>query len=101
MSNLDDKTFDRLQELCHIKCTSEEKAILINEIQKLLSYVELLDEVETANVKPCLHVLEDQYISPLRKDIVDNNLSRELLLQNAPDKVDNMIKTPPIINSNV
>jgi len=98
MSNFDNKTLIHLEKLCRITCTEEEREKLLDGLQKIICYVEQLNEVDTSKVKPCSSVLEDKYASPLRKDEPCEKLSRDLFLQNVPEQINFMVKIPPILN---
>ena len=89
---------DELAKLCHIKCSEQEKEKIQANLEKVLGYVSLLNEVETKDVPPCMHVLETM-INVMEDDEPRNGekMSREDFLKNAPDQVGGMIKVPTVI----
>jgi aspartyl-tRNA(Asn)/glutamyl-tRNA(Gln) amidotransferase subunit C len=96
MSKLDRETIKKLTQLCRIDCTEEEQNALLDDLQKILSYIELLQEIDTQHVQPCNQVLEN-FGNVMRDDSVGQLLSRELFLANAPLHVGGMIKVPTVI----
>ncbi len=99
MSTLVDReTVKKLTKLSRIQCTEEEEIKLLADLQSILSYVELMNAVDTENVKPCNHVLEEM-CNVEREDVVGEVLPREIFLANAPDKIGGMIRVPSVIKS--
>lgn len=97
MAKLDKETIQQLTGLCRIDCTEEEKESLLNDLKKILAYIEQLQEVDTENVIPCNHILEEM-ANVMREDIVCQVLDREKFLANAPSHIGGMVRVPPVIN---
>ena len=91
----DENELNKLARLCRLQCTDEEKSTLIEHMSKILSYIELLNEVDTGSATACKHVTEGSHV--LRDDVVENLLSREDFLSNVPSHVGGMVRVPPII----
>lgn len=87
---------DHLAHLCRIKLTDQEKDNLAISLDKILNYMDLLDEVPTEGVLPCLTVLETIQ-NVMGEDTEGELLSRDTFLKNAPDEVGGMLKVPPVI----
>ncbi len=98
MAEFDEKELEKLAKLCHIACSEEEKKALHTQLTRILKYIDLLDEVDTAGVEPCYSVLET-VSNVLREDKIGETLSKELFLANAPAHVGGMIRVPPVIKS--
>ena len=98
MSELSEEELLKLTKLCRIECTEEEKITLTSNISKILSYIDLLQEINTEDIAPCTHIME-QASSITRKDLVGPTLSREEFLANAPSHIGGMVRVPPIIKS--
>lgn len=94
---IDENKFERLTELCHIQCSAEEKIDLFLNLSKILSYVELLNEIGTEDIEPCDQVLKTVH-NVLREDVVGKTLPREEFLANAPSHIGGMVKVPSILN---
>lgn len=97
MSHLNEESIKKLTQLCRIDCTDEEQEALLKDLESILEYVDQLQEVDTENVKPCNHVLEEIH-NVMREDIVGETLPREIFLDNAPDHTNGMIRVPPVIS---
>ena len=96
MSNLNKETIKTLTRLCRIDCTEEEQEALLHDLKKILDYIEQLQQINTDNVPPCNHVLEDIH-NVMREDVVESVLDREEFLANAPAHIGGMIRVPPIL----
>lgn len=85
-----------LADLARIELSSEEEQVFNQNLEKILGYMHLIDEIDTQGVRPCAHVLETIQ-NVLGKDEEGIHLSRETFLKNAPDSVGGMIKIPPVM----
>ena len=96
MAKLDKETILRLTRLCRIDCTEEEQEALLNDLKQILDYFEQLEQVDTTNVPPCNHVLENM-ANVMREDEVGEVLDREAFLANAPSHIGGMVRVPPVM----
>ena len=95
-----EKDLKALERLARIKCTKDEEEELLKKLLSTLSQIEMLDELDIGNVKPCCRV-SVSHEEFTREDEVGEIISREELLSNAPDAVAGMIRVPPIMGENV
>ena len=86
---------ERLAKLARLDIPKEDAEIYAQQLDRIVDYVSLLNEVELKDVDPLYHVL-DQNISG-REDIIGKSLITSELLKNAPDTKDNLFKVPPVI----
>jgi aspartyl-tRNA(Asn)/glutamyl-tRNA(Gln) amidotransferase subunit C len=93
---LDEKELKNLEKLSRLKLSEVERDQLLKNLKTILSSVEKLNEIDTSGVEPLAHVLESMQ-APLREDIPNRVLPRELFLSEAPDKIAAMLKVPPVI----
>lgn len=96
MTHLHEEQIKKLTELCRIDCTPEEEQSLLGDLEKILAYVDQLQEINTENVKPCNHVLAG-ISNVMRDDVVGDTLPRELFLSNAPAHINGRLKVPTVI----
>lgn len=96
MAQLDKNTLKTLTQLSRIDCTEDEQEALLNDLKKILHYIELLNEIDTTHVPPCHNVLDD-VANVMREDVIGNVMPREVFLANAPAHVGGMIRVPPVI----
>lgn len=99
MSTLDKKTIAKLTKLSRIDCTDQEQDALLNDLKKIIDYIEQLQEVNTDNVSPCNHVLAD-IVNVMREDIAGPTLPRDEFIANAPSHIGGLIRVPPILKNN-
>ncbi len=71
-------------ELSKLGITEEEAEDFMKDFSKILDYVDQLKTVDTDGVEPTYHV--SSKIQPLREDIVKESMSREDVIQNAPEE---------------
>jgi aspartyl-tRNA(Asn)/glutamyl-tRNA(Gln) amidotransferase subunit C len=96
MSKLNRELFQSLSELSRINISEQEQESIQADLKKILDYVGQLQEVDTENVKPCNHVLEE-ISNVMREDLVKETLSTKTFLDNTPEHIDGMVKVPPVI----
>jgi aspartyl-tRNA(Asn)/glutamyl-tRNA(Gln) amidotransferase subunit C len=96
MAELNKETIKSLIELSRIECSEQEQETLLQDLKKILQYVELLQEVDTTHVPPCNHVMED-VANVLREDVVGETMPRDVFLANAPSHIGGMIRVPPVL----
>ncbi len=96
MAKLDKETILKLTRLCRIDCTAEEQEALLKDLKLILDYFEQLEEIDTENVPPCNHVLENM-ANVMREDEVGEVLDREAFLANAPSHIGGMVRVPPVM----
>ena len=92
---IDDKTFDRIAELARLSFNPEEKQSISKDLDKILAFVEKLNEVNTDGVEPLIYMNEGE--DELRKDKVKYTVSQEEALKNAPNKDSDYFKVPKVI----
>ncbi len=86
---------DNLANLARLKFNEEEKASIKADLQKMISFVEKLQELDTTGVPPLLHVCENT--GQFREDEIRGSIPRELGLKNAPDTDGVYFRVPQVI----
>ena len=96
MADLTNEDVLKLARLSRLKLSEKEIETFKKEINEILSYVEMLKEVDTSGFKPTSQVTGLENV--MRKDeILDYKLSRDDLLKNVPAKQDGYVKTKRIL----
>lgn len=98
MSKLNKESIKSLIQLSRIDCSEEEQAALLQDLAKILAYIEQLQEIDTENVPPCNQVLAGMS-NVMRDDVVGETLSRDVFLSNAPSQIGGMIRVPPVMKA--
>lgn len=81
--------------LARLNLTEQEKERLTAEIAEVISYVDKLNELDTADVKPMEHVIPMKNV--LREDKAAKSLDRDKILANAPSHEDGCFKVPKVV----
>lgn len=92
---VNDAMIDKLANLCRLKFDETEKISVKNDLQKMIHFVEKLNELDTSGVDPLLHMSDN--INVLRTDEVNGSISREAGLQNAAVHDEHFFKVPKVI----
>lgn len=82
--------------LARLQLTEEEAESLKGDMNKILGYIDTLNELDTSNVEPLEHVMEIT-ASTFRKDVAKEPLSHEDALKNAPDADSDYFRVPRVI----
>jgi len=88
--------FLHIETLCQIECSEEEKKILFSDLQKIVTLIKSLQEIDTEGVDPCYSPF-DHFFTPLREDDPVEKLDQRALLDNAPDTIGGFVKVPTVI----
>lgn len=91
-----DQLIDHLATLSQLRFTDKEKQELKTDLQKMISFVEKLQEVDTTGIAPLTHMGASD--NALREDEIKGMISREDALLNAPVKDERFFKVPKVIN---
>ncbi len=83
--------------LSRLRIRDDEKDDVLFQLNKILTYVENLQALDTANVEPTTYALPMQNV--FRADVVKPSLERELALSNAPLKEDGYFKVPRVLEA--
>ena len=86
---------DQLAHLSRLYFTDEEKASVQQDLQKMVAFVEQLNEVDTTGVEPLLHM--GGMVNVFREDEVIQTITREEALSNAPGASNEYFSVPTVI----
>lgn len=92
---VNDALVDKLANLARLQFDDAEKSAIKNDLQRMIQFVEKLNELDTTGVAPLLHMSDN--INALREDVVKGSITREEGLQNAPLKDEQFFKVPKVI----
>lgn len=84
-----------LAELARVRLDDEEALRMCEDLDAILAYVELLDELDTEGVPPTAHVLD--LVTPFRSDEVRDVLAVEEAVRNAPRRTENAMVVPKVM----
>ena len=92
---IDDETIENVCILAKLSLSDEAKEKAKEDMQKMLDYVEKLDELDTDGVEPLSHIFGDQNV--FREDVVTNGDNKEAMLANAPKAKEGQYQVPKTI----
>ncbi|MCM3575460.1 MULTISPECIES: Asp-tRNA(Asn)/Glu-tRNA(Gln) amidotransferase subunit GatC [Mesobacillus] len=95
MSRISEEQVKHVAHLARLAITEDEAKMLTDQLDKIITYAEQLNELNTDNVEPTSHVLEIKNV--MREDRAKEGLPREEVLKNAPEHQDGQIKVPGIM----
>ena len=92
---LDKATVARIATLARIKLPDAEQEHLAGELSGILSWIEQLNEVDTAGVEPMSSVAA--VTLPMREDKITNGNCRDKILANAPETARGFFVVPKVV----
>jgi aspartyl-tRNA(Asn)/glutamyl-tRNA(Gln) amidotransferase subunit C len=92
---LDKATVAHIAALARIKLAEDELEPLAAELSQILSWMEQLNEVDTAGVTPMASVAATRL--PMREDVVTDGGRREDILGNAPRTARGFFVVPKVV----
>ena len=92
---VNDALIENLANLAKLRFNDEEKEEIKKDLQRMISFVDKLNELDTTGVEPLLHMTDN--INAFREDEVKGSISREEALINAPATDGVFFKVPKVI----
>ena len=92
---IDDETLDNVCILAKLSLNEETREKAREDMQKMLDYVEKLNELDTEGTEPLTHLFGDENV--FREDVVTNGDEREEMLANAPKMKEGQYQVPKTI----
>ena len=95
---VNDEMIDKLAHLSRLQFNAVEKAAIKKDLEKMILFINKLNELDTTGVQPLLHMSEE--VNVLRDDIVEGSISTADALKNAPHHNDQYFLVPKVIRQN-
>ncbi|MDO4313180.1 MAG: Asp-tRNA(Asn)/Glu-tRNA(Gln) amidotransferase subunit GatC [Eubacteriales bacterium] len=96
MANIiSDETIEYVGILAKLELSQEEKEAAKSDMERMLDYIDTLNELDTAGVEPMSHVFPVHNV--FREDVVTNGDGSEETLKNAPLRKEQSFKVPKTI----
>lgn len=92
---IDIAIIEKVAHLARLEVKEEDKQRLVSDMGNILTFMEKLNEVDTADVKPLVYMTDEYNV--LREDVVIQELSREEALKNAPDQDGKFFRVAKVI----
>jgi aspartyl-tRNA(Asn)/glutamyl-tRNA(Gln) amidotransferase subunit C len=92
---LDKATVAKIATLARIKLPEADREAMGRELDKILDWVEQLDEVDTSGVEPMTSVAH--MTLPMRDDLVTDGNRADEILRNAPNGAHGFFTVPKVV----
>ncbi len=89
------KEVDHVARLARLELSEDEKETMTRQLDRILGYVDKLNELDTSTVEPTSHVIP--MVNVMREDEVRPSLAPDDAMSNAPDREDAFFRVPRII----
>lgn len=92
---IDKEMVDHLAHLSRLEFENEAKEEIINDLNRILSFVEKLNELDTENIAPLIYMNDETNV--LREDFVVQDITQEEALKDAPKRDSDYFKVPKMV----
>ena len=89
------ETIEYVGILAKLELSPEEKEAARKDMERMLDYIDKLNELDTSQTEPLSHVFPVNNV--FREDVVTNGDEREKILKNAPEQKDGAFKVPKTV----
>ena len=96
-NKIDIKTVDEVAHLARLEFTDEAKAEIANDMNRMLTFIDKLNELDTEGIEPLIYMTDE--FNVMREDIPVETLNQKDALKNAPRKDSDYFKVPKVIDN--
>ncbi|MCU0435652.1 MAG: Asp-tRNA(Asn)/Glu-tRNA(Gln) amidotransferase subunit GatC [Bacteroidia bacterium] len=93
--NIDSTTVKQVAHLARLEFDEAGEQAMINDMNRMIGFVEKLNELDTDNVQPLIYMTDE--VNHLREDEVKEPLAQDVVLGNAPKKDSDYFKVPKVV----
>jgi aspartyl-tRNA(Asn)/glutamyl-tRNA(Gln) amidotransferase subunit C len=93
---IDSKTVDKLAELARLEFDEASRNEIVNDLNRIVSFVQKLDEIDTSSVEPLIYLTDTT--NAMRNDEVKQVITQAEALKNAPKRDSDYIKVPKVLD---
>lgn len=94
--DINDEVIDKLADLSRLKFEGEDRNEIKEDLSRMLSFVDKLNELDTEGVEPLIYMTRERL--KLRPDEIEDELSQKEALKNAPSKDSDYFKVPKVLD---
>ncbi len=95
-NKIDIKTVDEIAHLARLEFNEEGKTGILNDMNRMLVFVDKLNELNTDNVEPLIYLTNETNIT--REDVAQTTITQAEALKNSPKKDSDYFKVPKVID---
>ncbi|MCP4438806.1 MAG: Asp-tRNA(Asn)/Glu-tRNA(Gln) amidotransferase subunit GatC [Aureispira sp.] len=92
---IDKPLIQKLEKLAKLDLLDSERTALLQDLNKILTMVEKLEELDTTGVEPLRYVIQEP--NYFREDIVTSKTSQSDILKNAPNTDGEHFRVPKFV----
>lgn len=89
------ETLQKVAHLARLELSEQETAPITENLEKVLTWMEQLNELDTSATEPLIHISEE--INVFREDVAHNALSHAQALHNAPKRDAQYFRVPKVV----
>jgi aspartyl-tRNA(Asn)/glutamyl-tRNA(Gln) amidotransferase subunit C len=93
--NIDTKIVDEIAHLARLEFDEKAKEEIIGDMNRMLSFIDKLSELDTANVEPLIYMTDE--VNVMRDDEPIVSITQADALKNAPKRDSDYYKAPKVI----
>lgn len=94
-NKISDEIIEYVGILAKLELSAEEKEAAKADMEKMLDYIDTLNELDTTGVEPMSHVFPVYNV--FREDVITNKDNKEQILANAPQRKGDSFEVPKTI----
>lgn len=87
---------DHIAHLARLEFEGERKQAIMNDMERIINFMEKLQEVDTENVAPLVFMTKE--INHLREDQAENTITQDEALKNAPKADSDYFRIPKVLS---
>ncbi len=91
-----EETVDHIAHLARLEFEGEAKDAIRGDIERIITFIDKLKEVETENVEPLIFMSDE--VNRLREDIAVDSITQEQALKNAPQSDSDYFRIPKVLD---
>lgn len=92
---IDHNTVDKLAELSKLEFDGPSKDAIINDLNRMVAFVDKLRELDTEGVEPLIYMSDETNV--FREDEVRHDITQQDALKNAPKRDSDYFKVPKVM----
>lgn len=91
-----DETVEHIAHLARLEFEGEKKVAIKKDLENIISFMEVLQEIDTENVEPLIFMNDE--INKFREDIPAVTITQKDALKNAPKKDSDYFRIPKVLD---
>ena len=95
MTKITSSDVRKVANLARLELPEDQIEIYTEQLEKILSYIDQLQEIDTENIPPTTRAVE--VVNAMREDSVEVNCSREDILNQSPQREGDFFRVPKIL----